>query len=62
MPGRRHGGLAGRLVEQLESRRERLGTWFRVYELDYRGRRIWGATATMLVTIMDILFDEESIA
>lgn len=31
------------------SYRERLGTRFRVYEYDYRGHRIWGATAAMLM-------------
>ena len=31
------------------SYRERLGTQFRVYEFDYQGHRIWGATAAMLM-------------
>ena len=38
--------------------RERFGTRFRVYELEYGERRIWGATASMLVTFRDLLFDE----
>ena len=42
------------------ARRERLGTRFRVYELDYGGRLIWGATATMLATFMDLLLHDET--
>lgn len=38
--------------------RERLGTRFRVYELEHSGRRIWGATAAMLKTFMEVLADE----
>jgi len=38
--------------------RERLGTRFRVWELEYRGHRIWGATAAMLKTFRDILCDD----
>lgn len=38
--------------------RERYGTRFRVYELDYDGHLIWGATAAMLVTFRDLLSDE----
>lgn len=41
-------------------RRERFGTRFRVHELEYGGRLIWGATATMLVTFRDLLLAEES--
>lgn len=37
---------------------DRLGTRFKVYELDYDGRRIWGATASMLKTFRDIIADE----
>lgn len=39
-------------------RRERLGTRFRVYELEYGGRLIWGATAAMLVTFRDLIINE----
>lgn len=35
--------------------RERFGTRFRVYELDYRGHRIWGATAAMLSGFMELI-------
>ncbi|HEY8521345.1 MAG TPA: CoA pyrophosphatase [Gammaproteobacteria bacterium] len=39
--------------------RERYGTRFRVYELEYDGRRIWGATAAMLMTFRDVISDDE---
>lgn len=35
--------------------RERYGTRFRVYELEYDGHRIWGATAAMLMTFRDAI-------
>jgi 8-oxo-dGTP pyrophosphatase MutT (NUDIX family) len=38
--------------------RERLGTRFRVYELEHSGRVIWGATAAMLKTFIEVLADE----
>ncbi|SRR5690606_33222868 len=38
--------------------RERLGTRFRMYELEYGTRRIWGATAAMLMTFRDLLADD----
>jgi len=38
--------------------RERLGTRFRVWELEHRGYRIWGATAAMLKTFKDIVCDD----
>lgn len=37
---------------------QRLGTRFKVYELEYSGRRIWGATATMLKTFIEALTDD----
>jgi 8-oxo-dGTP pyrophosphatase MutT (NUDIX family) len=40
------------------SRRERFGTRFKVYELVYEERLIWGATAAMLVTFRDIVTHE----
>lgn len=40
--------------------RERLGTRFRSYELDYGGHLIWGATAAMLRSFMEVLSDERS--
>ncbi|HEX7079677.1 MAG TPA: CoA pyrophosphatase [Gammaproteobacteria bacterium] len=39
-------------------RHERHGTRFRVHELEYEGRLIWGATAAMLVTFKDLISDE----
>jgi 8-oxo-dGTP pyrophosphatase MutT (NUDIX family) len=41
--------------------RERFGTRFRTYELHYGGHRIWGATAAMLVSFVDTVFDEKTI-
>ncbi len=38
--------------------RERLGTRFKVYELEHSGRLIWGATAAMLKTFREVLADE----
>lgn len=38
--------------------RERLGSRFRVYELEHSGRLIWGATAAMLKTFIEVLTDE----
>jgi 8-oxo-dGTP pyrophosphatase MutT (NUDIX family) len=35
--------------------RERFGTRFRMFEYDYQGKRIWGATATMIVTLLDVI-------
>ncbi len=35
--------------------RERLGTRIRVYEIDYDGHRIWGATASILVQFLSII-------
>ena len=40
------------------SYRERFGSQFRVYELDYGRHRIWGATASMLMTFRNIICDE----
>ena len=40
------------------SYRERFGSRFRVYELDYGGHHIWGATASMLMTFRDIIYNE----
>jgi 8-oxo-dGTP pyrophosphatase MutT (NUDIX family) len=40
--------------------RERFDTQFRTYELHYEGRRIWGATAAMLVTFRDIICYEKT--
>jgi len=42
------------------ARRERLGTRFRMYELDYGGRLIWGATAMVLVTFVGLLSYDET--
>lgn len=39
--------------------RERLGTRIRVYEIDYEGHRIWGATASILVQFLSIVSDEK---
>ena len=39
--------------------RERLGTRIRVYEIDYEGHRIWGATASILVQFLSIISDEK---
>lgn len=36
---------------------DRLGTRFRTYELHYAGRRIWGATAAILVSFVERAFD-----
>lgn len=41
------------------TRRERLGTRFRVWELEHDGYRIWGATAAMLKTFREALRDED---
>ena len=38
-----------------ERRRERFGTQFRSFEFNYAGRRIWGATAAMLITLIKII-------
>ncbi len=38
--------------------RERFGTRFRVYEIDYDGFRIWGVTAAILVTFLGLISDE----
>ena len=38
--------------------RERFGSRFRTYELDYLGHRIWGATAAMLVSFRDLISNE----
>jgi len=38
--------------------RERLGTRFRVWELEHGGYRIWGATAAMLKTFKDVVCDD----
>ena len=35
--------------------RERLGTRIRVYEIDYEGHRIWGATASILVQFLSLI-------
>lgn len=40
-------------------RRERLGTVFRVEELEYRGHVIWGATAAMLRSLRVLLLGDE---
>lgn len=37
--------------------RERLGTRIRVYEIDYEGHRIWGATASILVQFLTLIHD-----
>ena len=37
------------------TRRERLGTQIRVYEIDYDGHRIWGATASILLQFLSII-------
>jgi len=34
---------------------DRFGSRFRIYEFDYEGYRIWGATAAMLMTFRDII-------
>lgn len=39
--------------------RERLGTRIRVYEIDYEGHRIWGATASILVQFLSLISDEK---
>ena len=35
--------------------RERLGTRIRVYQIDYDGHRIWGATASILVQFLSLI-------
>lgn len=40
--------------------RQRFGSRFRVYELQYGRHRIWGATASMLVTFRDVICNEKS--
>ncbi len=42
-----------------ETYRERLGARIRVYEVDYGGHRIWGATASMLVGFLRLISDEK---
>ena len=39
--------------------RERLGTRIRVYEIDYEGHRIWGATASILVQFLSIISNDK---
>lgn len=39
----------------VEHRRERFGTQFRSFEFHFEGRRIWGATAAMLMTFKKTL-------
>ena len=39
--------------------RERLGTRIRVYEIDYEGHRIWGATASILVQFLSVISDDK---
>ncbi|MDE0004829.1 MAG: CoA pyrophosphatase [Rhodospirillaceae bacterium] len=39
--------------------RERLGTRIRVYEIDFEGHRIWGATASILVQFLSLISDEK---
>jgi 8-oxo-dGTP pyrophosphatase MutT (NUDIX family) len=41
--------------------RERLGTRFRSYELQFGGHRIWGATAAMLRAFRDKISDEKTV-
>jgi len=36
--------------------RDRLGSRFRVYEIEFDGHLIWGATAAMLMTLKDIIY------
>lgn len=43
------------------SYRQRFGSRFRVYELNYGRHRIWGATASMLVTFRETICDDGSI-
>jgi 8-oxo-dGTP pyrophosphatase MutT (NUDIX family) len=38
--------------------RERFGSRFRVYEFDYAGYRIWGATASILITLRDKILEK----
>lgn len=40
--------------------RERFGARFVMYELDYGGFRIWGATAAILVTFLGLITDEKT--
>ena len=39
--------------------RERLGTRIRVYQIDYGGHRIWGATASILVQFLSLISDDK---
>lgn len=39
--------------------RERLGTRIRVYEIDYEGHRIWGATASILVQFLSLISNDK---
>ena len=39
--------------------RERLGTRIRVYEIDYGGHRIWGATASILVQFLSLISNDK---
>jgi 8-oxo-dGTP pyrophosphatase MutT (NUDIX family) len=43
-----------------ETRRERLGTWVRSYELHFDGHRVWGATAAMLIMFIELVFNDRS--
>jgi 8-oxo-dGTP pyrophosphatase MutT (NUDIX family) len=42
------------------SYRERLGSTLRVYELEYGGHRIWGATASMLMNFRSLIINERT--
>ncbi|MCY3732620.1 MAG: CoA pyrophosphatase [Rhodospirillaceae bacterium] len=37
--------------------RERLGARMRVHEIEYEGHRIWGATASMLVGFLSLIYE-----
>ena len=50
--------LEGRNIRT--SYRDRLGTRLRVYEVDYGGHRIWGATAAMLVQFISLITDDKT--
>lgn len=39
--------------------RERLGTRIRVYEIDFEGHRIWGATASILVQFLSLISNDK---
>ena len=39
--------------------RERLGTRIRVYEIEYGGHRIWGATASILVHFLSLISNDK---